>query len=174
MAKSPPIDERKFLELTKNFSKTSKDMSALGFSQTSVDITDFGYHIGLCWLKLAIRHLADARASQKKRSRRAVLSRSYYAVYNASKAVRYIVNGSVSLRGDDHQKAVELPDDFPNVQNWAVDINRLREHRLIADYDGWAATPTELSLTSKKSLELAQSFIVEAKQYLENKYGISL
>ncbi len=107
MTKNPPVDERKFLELTKNFGKVSKDMGVLGFAQTSSDITEFGHHVGLCWLKLAIQHLADAKASKKQKgARRAVLSRSYYAVYNASKAIRYIVNGSVSLRGDDHQKAV--------------------------------------------------------------------
>ena len=175
MVKVPPIDERRFLELTKNFSKVSRDMGTLGFAQTSADLIEFGQHVGLCWLKLAVRHLADAKASQKQRgSRRAVLSRSYYAVYNASKAIRYVVQGAVSLRGDDHQKAVDLPDDFPNVNSWVVDINRLREHRLMADYDGWNATPTEFSLTSKRSLELAASFIEEAKRYLEIKYGISL
>ncbi|WP_213772784.1 HEPN domain-containing protein [Bradyrhizobium sp. dw_78] len=175
MVKAPPIDERRFLELTRNFSKVSNDMNALGFSQTSADLTEFGHHVGLCWLKLAIRHLADASASQKKKgSRRAVFSRSYYAVYNASKAVRYVVNGTVSLRGDDHQKAVELPDDFPNVDNWSVDISRLREHRLMADYDGWEATASEFSLTSKQSLSLARSFIAEARKYLENKYGIRI
>jgi hypothetical protein len=175
MVKAPPVDERKFLELTKNFSKVSKDIDSLGFVQASSDIVEFGHHVGLCWLRLAIRHLADAKVSQKQRgTRRAVFSRAYYAVYNASKAVRFVVNGAVSLRGDDHQKAADLPDDFPNVDNWVVDINRLREHRLMADYDGWQATPTEFSLTSRKSLELANSFIGEATRYLANKYGISL
>jgi uncharacterized protein (UPF0332 family) len=175
MPKIPPIDERQFLELTKNFSKVSRDMSTLGFAQTSVDIRDFGHHIGLCWLKLAIRHLADAKACQKQRgTRRAVFSRAYYAVYNASKAVRYVTHGSVSLRGDDHQKAVELPDDFPDVQNWAVDINRMREHRQKADYDGWEATPKEFALTTTKSLELATAFVAEAREYLDDKYGIKI
>src|SRR5258708_21980784 len=126
MTKAPPIDERKFLELTKNFGKVSRDMGTLGFSQAAADVVEFGHHIGLCWLKLAHRHLADAKASQKQKgTRRAVFSRSYYAVYNASKAVRYVTHGSVSLFGEDHQKAGDLPDDFPNVANWAVDIIRL-------------------------------------------------
>ena len=175
MAKPPPIDERKFLELAKNFSKTSRDMNTLGFTQACADITEFGHHVGLCWLRLAVRHLADAKASHKQRgTRRAVFSRAYYAVYNASKAVRYVTNGSVSLHGDDHQKAGDLPDDFPSVVNWAVDINRLREHRQKADYDGWGITPKEFSLTSTKSLQLAESFVSEAKQYLDSKYGIRL
>lgn len=175
MAKAPPIDGRKFLELTKNFGKASRDMSALGFAQTATEIVEFGHHIGLCWLKLALRHLADAKASQKQKgTRRAVFSRSYYAVYNASKAVRYVAYGTVSLFGEDHQKAGDLPDDFPNVANWAVDITRLREHRQKADYDGWEATTKEFSLTSKKCLELAKSFIGDATSYLDSKYGIKL
>lgn len=175
MAKPPPIDERRFLELTKNFSKVSRDMHTLGFAQTCADITDFGHHVGLCWLKLATRHLADAKASYKQKgTRRAVFSRAYYAVYNASKAVRYVTTGFVSLHGDDHQKAGDLPDDFPDVENWALDINRLREHRQKADYDGWEATPKEFSLTATKSLELATAFVSEAKQYLDGKYGIKL
>jgi uncharacterized protein (UPF0332 family) len=175
MVKAPPVDERKFLELTKNFGKVSRDMGALGFNETAADLVDFGHHVGLCWLKLAQRHLADAKASQKQKgTRRAVFSRSYYAVYNASKAVRYVTNGSVSLFGEDHQKAGDLPDDFPNVANWAVDITRLREHRQKADYDGWEATAKEFSLTSTKCLSLAKSFIADAASYLESKYGIGL
>jgi hypothetical protein len=130
MPQAPPVDERKFVELTKNFKSVSESMRALGFPQTAADITAFGHHVGACWLRLALRHLADARASYRHRgTRRAVFSRSYYAAYNASKAVRYIEQGSVSLFGDDHKKAGDLPDDFPNVASWTVDINRLREYR---------------------------------------------
>ena len=50
----------------------------------------------------------DAKAAIGLNCNRVTYSRSYYAAYNASKSIRYIVNGSVSLAGDDHKKAPEI------------------------------------------------------------------
>ncbi len=61
---------------------------------------------------------------------RAAYSRAYYAAYNASKAIRYHVNGVVSLKGDDHQAAPELPGDFPDLDQWSQLVAALYEHRL--------------------------------------------
>jgi hypothetical protein len=116
----------------------------------------------------------DAKAAVSSNCDRAAYSRSYYAIYNASKSVRYIVTGSVSLTGDDHKKAPDLPDDFPEVEKWAAEIIRLREHRLRADYDNWEVTGSEHSLLATDVVGLAEQFLSEAKQYLETKFGIEL
>lgn len=84
------------------------------------------------------------------------------------------MNGSVNLRGDDHKKASDLPDDFPEVEKWAANITILREHRLRADYDNWGDTGSEHSLSAKDVVDLAEQFLSEAKQYLEAKFGIKL
>jgi hypothetical protein len=78
-----------------------------------------------------------------------------HAAYNASKSVRYIVNGRVSLKGDDHGEASELPDDFPDVDRWSEAITRLYEHRLRADYDNWRTTTSEMSLSASDAVDLA-------------------
>jgi hypothetical protein len=93
-------------------------------------------------------------------------------MYNASKSVRYIVTGAVSLKGDDHKKASELPDDFPDVEKWSDLVTKLYEHRLRVDYDNWAATRSEHQLTSGQTVQHAESFLTEAGKHLEAKYGI--
>lgn len=48
---------------------------------------------------LARLHYADASAADPDMNSRTVYSRAYYAAYNASKAVRYVVRGSVTWEG---------------------------------------------------------------------------
>src|SRR5262249_23050732 len=98
-----------------------------------------------------------------------------YAVYNASKAVRYIVDGFVSLKGDDHPKASSgLPDDFPDVDRWSRVVTDLFEHRLRADYDNWDSTPAENLLTAAEAYDLAREFVNRCRAYLSRKLGAPL
>lgn len=146
----------------------------LGHEKAACEVMENVQHVGRCWLRLAYEHMNDAKAAIGLNCDRAAYSRSYYAAYNASKSIRYIVNGSVSLTADDHKKAPDLPDDFPEVEKWAADITSLREHRLRADYDNWGATGSEHSLSARDVVDLAERFLSEAKQYLEAKFGIRL
>lgn len=125
------------------------------------------------WIKLGDEHMADALAAQVAGRTRAAYSRAYYAAYNASKAVRYHVNGIVSLRGDDHQAAAELPDDFPDVDQWSKFIAGLYEHRLRADYDNWSNTASEHTLPPSDCITSAQRFLTECRQYLLQKFGVT-
>jgi len=100
-----------------------------------------------------------------------VYSRTYYAAYNASKAVRYIVYGSVSLLGDDHKQASDLPDDFPHIDKWAEALPKLREHRLLSDYDNWQTTKASFNLDIEEAVMLAREFIADAQSYLDAKFG---
>ncbi len=95
-------------------------------------------------------------------------------MYNASKAVRYIVVGAVSLKGDDHQKAHDLPNDFPDVDQWSLRITRLYENRLRADYDNWNSTSAEYSMTTAEALSFADVFVSMTKTYLNTKFGTAL
>jgi sulfur relay (sulfurtransferase) DsrC/TusE family protein len=125
------------------------------------------------WFLLAKEHLEEAAAAGEKRKRTAY-SRAYYAAYNASKAVRYIVNGEVSLKGDDHAKASELPNDFPDVTKWPGQIASLYEHRLRADYDNWTGTEAENSLTVNTCIQYAADFVTECQAYIAEKFSVSL
>jgi len=174
MPKVPLISEREFIKLTENHGKFRHRLQMLGHEKAACEVMENVQHVGRCWLRLAYEHMNDAKAAIGLNCDRAAYSRSYYAAYNASKSIRYIVNGSVSLTADDHKKAPDLPDDFPEVEKWAADITSLREHRLRADYDNWGATGSEHSLSARDVVDLAERFLSEAKQYLEAKFGIRL
>jgi hypothetical protein len=103
MAKPPIIDEREFLKLTRNHGEFCQKLRLLGLPAASTDLVENAYHVGLSWLRLADEHMKDGKVAANAGGDRASYSRSYYAAYNASKSVRYIVTGAVSLTGDDHR-----------------------------------------------------------------------
>jgi hypothetical protein len=173
MAKPPAIDEREFLKLTRNHGEFCQKLRSLGLPAASADLVENAHYVGLSWLRLADEHIKDGKLAADNGGHRASYSRSYYAAYNASKSVRYIVTGTVSLVADDHKEASNLPDDFPDVDKWADAIIRLREHRLRADYDNWASTKAEFSITPTEAIQLAETFVCEAKRYLETKFGLT-
>jgi hypothetical protein len=168
------VSEVEFLRLTGNHGQFCEKLRLLGHIFVSNEIKKNVLHVGLAWMQLAQEHLEDARAALATTRSRMIFSRSYYAVYNASKAVRYIVNGTVSLKGDDHHNASDLPDDFPNVQKWSEMIPKLYEHRLLADYDNWRSTASEFSLRPDEAVSLASDFVDNSRAYLKARLGANL
>ncbi len=167
-------DERQLLRRIRNhaeFRSTLADLTLVNdlpaYDQQVLNITQ-------CWFRLGHEHLEDATIANRENRIRSVYSRAYYAVYNASKAVRYHVNGVVSFKGDDHQKAGDLPSDFPNAANWTARISEMYEHRLRADYDNWSLTPSEHTLNPSDCVTLAGQFLQECRQYLQAKFGVLL
>jgi hypothetical protein len=171
---APLIEERKFLDVTANHGKFCGILRSLGQISAADLIERNAHHVGLCWLKLGMEHLEDARIAVATARLRSAYSRSYYAAYNASKAVRYLVNGVVSLKGDDHYAASDLPDDFPDGDRWSTTITTLYEHRLRADYDNWLSTSANMSLSPTQALALADSFVAAARRYLGRRLGAQL
>lgn len=126
------------------------------------------------WFQLARQHADELAKLDPAQLPRAVYSRSYYAAYNASKAVRYMSRGIVSLRGDDHRAVSELPDSFPNVAHWARSLQLLYEHRLRADYDNWTQTSSEHILKPEECVKLAQDFLVASEKFLDDEYKVTV
>ena len=173
MSKKPPVDELEFLKLSANHLDLARKLSTLGFS--TPDLNQYAQHVCEAWFRLGEEHLAEAKKLLLVGCPRAVFSRAYYAAYNASKGARYIVQGFVSLKGDDHGKAsTDLPGDFPNVATWASRISVLYEHRLHADYDNWSNTSAGFILTPADAVDEAVAFINEARIYLNSKCGMTL
>ena len=167
-------DERRFLRAIRNHGEFRKNLTDLSMT-SDLDVFDENVaSVARCWFRLGKEHLADARAAETSGHHRAVYSRAYYAAYSASRAVRYYVYGFVSLRGDDHQKAPDLPDDFPDAGKWASLITSLYEHRLRADYDNWTNTGAEHSFTPRDCIPHADRFIAECHQYIIQKFGVRL
>lgn len=173
MSKKPPVHELEFLKLSANHLELARKLSTLGCP--APDLHLYAQHVCEAWFHLGEEHLAEAKKLIAANCPRAAFSRAYYAAYNASKGTRYIAQGFVSLKGDDHGKAsTDLPGDFPNDAVWAGKISLLYEHRLHADYDNWSNTAADLTLTPADAVAEAESFINEARAYLNSKYGMTL
>jgi len=173
MPKPPPVHELEFLRISANHYEFTKKLTSLGVGSASIG--EFARHVCASWFQLAELHLAEAQKLVQAGIPRATLSRAYYAAYNGSKATRYLVQGIVSLKGDDHGRAsTDLPDDFPDVAQWSQRMTVLYENRLRADYDNWQSTSTDFTLTPDAAVRLAQEFIDEVRVYLNTKYGMRL
>lgn len=165
----PPIHELEFLKLTSNHLELGRKLNSLHFQ--SPLLNQNAQFVGIAWLHLGEEHLLEAVAMAKLKvvPHRALFSRSYYAAYNVSKCLRYLTAGAVSLKGDDHGKASDLPGDFPEKEKWAKVIGKLYENRLRADYDNWTTTLAEFSQKSSEALDSATDFIAVAKTYIGEK-----
>jgi hypothetical protein len=169
-----PTDERRFLRSIRNHAEFRRNLADLSMTTDLPLFDGTVVVITASWMKLADEHIADALAAHAAGRVRAAYSRAYYAAYNASKAVRYHVNGVVSLKGDDHQAASGLPDDFPDSDQWSKRVAALYEHRLRADYDNWSNTASENTLVPNDCISQAQQFLAECRNYLLNKFGVTL
>jgi uncharacterized protein (UPF0332 family) len=96
---------------------------------------------------------------------RDAVSRFYYAMYHAMRAVVYFVEA-----GDDHQEHRELPlktpPDFPQSAIWTNELKSARERRNSADYEAypksnasWRARAEELQRQANLLLPLARSYL---------------
>jgi sulfur relay (sulfurtransferase) DsrC/TusE family protein len=158
----------------KNHAELGNLLKELGLAHDQAAYDKKVVQVASCWFNLSREHLKEALVATTSKCIRSAYSRSYYAAYNASKAVRYLAYGQVSLRGDDHAKASELPDDFPNVAKWATTISTLYEHRLRADYDNWTNTLGEHTTSSADCITQAGQFMDDCAQYAKAKYGVTL
>lgn len=119
------------------------------------------------WHLLARNHLATARAlAAHPRRWRSTVSRAYYAAYNASRAVRLSVYGRVHRGGKDHRTVGELPDDFPERDQWASFLDQLRYERERCDYDPGSDVRASLSDRPAGMVERVAEFVAQARQYL--------
>jgi hypothetical protein len=166
-------DERRALELLKNHAEFKATLVSLTMNGDLPILESHVYAVAQKWFELARMHYVDASAVDAAMNPRSVYSRAYYAAYNASKAVRYVVRGFVSLKGDDHKKVADLPGSFPDVDSWVSKLPLLCEHRLRADYDNWSDTASENLLAPADCLAMAADFIKAAEQFLLADYGLN-
>ncbi|MBI4908226.1 MAG: hypothetical protein HY820_31660 [Acidobacteria bacterium] len=167
-------DERLALELLRNHAEFKTTLTSLSMRNDLRTLDAHVHAVARRWFELARAHYTEALGMDPSSSPRSVYSRAYYAAYNASKAVRYVVRGFVSLRGDDHKKVAELPDSFPDVDSWVAKLPQLYEHRLRADYDNWSDSLLENQLTPPECLAAAKAFIEVAEGFLVSEYGLKV
>lgn len=118
-------------------------------------------------LALAEKHFQFAQKLSANNWRQKI-SRLYYAAYNAGRAVRLYVKGEYSTDVKDHQKIMELPEDFPNIARYKNQLSILREDRNISDYDH-ISKAKDLALGTSIANTLVSDFLKDVKNYLKGK-----
>ena len=96
---------------------------------------------------------------------RQVVSRSYYGVYNVSRALRLAVSGQYSQDIKDHEKIGDLPDNFPDKSTYANRLRLLKDDRNLCDYDH-TAVETDLGINRVDTITLVGNFVLHARDYL--------
>lgn len=121
-------------------------------------------------VRLARRHLKDAQLARTAAtpSPRTVVSRAYYAIYHAARAVTYVHH-----EGDDHEGhtvlAQKLPPDFPDCDGWKNRIKEARYDRNRADYDPYPASDADFEASGVRLMREAKEMIVLASKYIREK-----
>ena len=99
---------------------------------------------------------------------RTAVSRAYYAMYHATRALSYFVHG-----GDDQQEHSKLPasipHDFPSRSHWENELKHARLERNRADYDPYPKNDRRFENAAKDLIRHARDFIPRARHYLRSK-----
>lgn len=167
-----PLHELELLKRWGNHAELSRKLDELGLRSDLTLLKSHVLHVGTGWFRLGREHLADAKQALAANSDRATYSRAYYAAYSFSKAVRFIVSGHVSLKGDDHRSIGDLPKDIPDSVRWGSTLESLYDQRLRADYDNWSNTGSLYTLSPSDCVQEASDFHDVAEAYLHTKVGL--
>jgi len=119
-------------------------------------------------VNLSNSHLRTAKRVSGNLSWRQRVSRTYYACYCISRAVRLAVKGAYNTDPSDHKNIGDLPDDFPSSDTWSDFLTKLRGDRNIADYDHTDCRK-QLEMSDTEYVNQAEKFTLEAKGYLKNR-----
>ncbi|MEW7991095.1 MAG: hypothetical protein AB2820_12640 [Candidatus Thiodiazotropha sp.] len=119
-------------------------------------------------LRLGHAHLRFAKRASGQSMWRQRVSRGYYCVYSASKAIRLEVTGIYSTELTDHKKIGDLPADFQDRSRWKELLTKYRADRNLSDYDH-SVRESALELSSATYLKFAEKFLKAAKIYLKNR-----
>lgn len=99
---------------------------------------------------------------------RSAISRFYYSMYHAMRAVSYYRHG-----GDDHERHSVLPGhtpvDFPNQAIWQNALKNARDYRNAADYDPYPKSSASWGTTAQSLATDAKGLLEESRRYLRLK-----
>jgi uncharacterized protein (UPF0332 family) len=113
-------------------------------------------------------HAAEQAKDAKSKSYRSAVSRSYYSMYHAFRAISYFVHG-----GDDHEEHTKLPSgippDFPNHLHWENDLKSARFERNRADYDPYPKNERQFEAAANTLTRQAGDLLPIARAYLRGK-----
>jgi uncharacterized protein (UPF0332 family) len=120
--------------------------------------------------RLGSEQLRDGKAllRLKRPVYRSAVSRFYYAMYHAFRAVTYLNN-----RGDDYQGHSDLPQslpqDFPALGDWKLKLKNARLERNRADYESYPKSHTARARIAAALQSDATEALRLTRQYLLDK-----
>lgn len=119
-------------------------------------------------LAASLRVDGVACATESTGAYRSAVSRFYYCIYQAGRAVVYFQKG-----GDDHQEHSslpgQLPGDFPDRNRWLNAMTGARLDRNRADYDPYPKSPRAWRGTALSWQAVATDFLATCRAYLRLK-----
>lgn len=124
-------------------------------------------------LALAGMHLRTGDLMLDAGQYRTSISRHYYAIYHAGRAVAFF-----DFSGDDHERHAELPNHIPSgisgSGEWSRRLNEARLTRNMADYDlypvqsaAWHEDASNISIQASRFIAECQNFF-ESNQEVES------
>lgn len=154
------------------------DKKTLGFyaegvyisTQTGRPFHDLQQQVCADRLRLAKEFLAtaDKMVNARPPHFRSAVSRYYYSMYHAARALVYFAYG-----GDDYEAhstlPTKLPDDFTNTALWQNALKDARGHRNEADYDPYPSEPRSWRPTAIDLGAKAPDLLSLVVQYLKQK-----
>lgn len=118
-------------------------------------------------LELASGHLRTADSLAQSMSYRSAISRYYYSMYHAARAITYGHHN-----GDDYQRhnvlPVNLPPLLPNVARWTNELDNARLVRNMADYDLYPRAANDWRSDSVNLAVVASEFLPECEDFAVN------
>lgn len=164
--------EQSLLRLSKLDKKTTLNL-AEGVhitTATARTIDDLRHQVTADRLRLAKELLAagDKLRTCRPPQYRSAISRYYYCMYHAIRAVVYFMYG-----GDDYQPHSDLPGqipaDFTDGALWRNALKDARSHRNDADYEPYPASSSTWQPIASDLAANAVGLIAESEQYLKGK-----
>jgi uncharacterized protein (UPF0332 family) len=117
---------------------------------------------------LAFRRQGDRMLSAAPPFYRDAVSRFYYSMYHAMRAVVFFAE-----QGDDHQEHKALPgrtpSDFTDAALWQNALKDARERRNAADYDPYPKADTAYKGSAQKLQQQASELVALSRDYLRTK-----
>ena len=168
----PKINSTHLLVISKA-RKDKLDNLAFGASlvaSTGYDVKEIRIKAALDRFEFARKILQSAEAIpiSKLQMSRTKISRAYYSMYHALRAVTFFVTG-----GDDHEEHTvlpgKLPNDFPDRAIWENCLKTARLERNRADYDPYPKADKQFVAFSKQVVEEARALMPIVRQYLKSK-----
>lgn len=114
---------------------------------------------------LGLNHF-DFASALTDRDWRQKISRLYYSVYNARRAIVLKNSGVYSTDSSDHKTVDQLPGMIENRELHINNLKILREDRNLADYSHLAVLE-DLVMTPDEAFEFSKNFFKDCRKYLE-------